>query len=258
MCALVFIGRTRTKGFSLFCPSHTALVISNRDNNLKTKQSTSRSYLFQRIFRSKLFVHWVGILVSCCRLCFEDQFSTPKDEIGGKKRSRRSIMKGIRSGDYTRKRTRWNNSKRKRDDPPSSSIHESIKFAHSEAASSVGNVGNDFDFYKITHIQSLVSFTKQLLCPDCKCLWNGFVSLKERSELYVQLEFVYDNCASVVRLRSSAEISDGSRHEINVRLALVSPLSGLGPAGVMKLLGSLNLPPPVQETKNIVKDKNSF
>ncbi|CAF3322491.1 unnamed protein product [Rotaria socialis] len=41
----------------------------------------------------------------------------------------------------------------------------------------------------------------------------------------------------------------GRRHEINIRLAIGSTLCGLGRDGVMKLLGALNLPPPIQEHK---------
>ena len=41
----------------------------------------------------------------------------------------------------------------------------------------------------------------------------------------------------------------GRRREINVRLATGSTLRGLGRSGIMKLLGALNLPPPVQENK---------
>ena len=41
----------------------------------------------------------------------------------------------------------------------------------------------------------------------------------------------------------------GRCHEINVRLSIGNILSGLGRSGVMKLLGALNLPPPVQENK---------
>jgi hypothetical protein len=39
------------------------------------------------------------------------------------------------------------------------------------------------------------------------------------------------------------------RHEIHVRLAIGGTLFGLGRNAIMKLLGALNLPPPVQERK---------
>ena len=148
-------------------------------------------------------------------------------------------MKQVRSGDL----------KRKRVDSSCSNTHEPIKSADSQSTPRMGPVESDLDFNIITHVNSLISLAQQFLCPDCKCLWQGFVSVKERSGLYIQLEFTCDNCAYVTRLRSSPEIPGGRRHEINVRLAIGSTLSGLGRVGVMKLLGSLNLPPPVQEEK---------
>ena len=54
---------------------------------------------------------------------------------------------------------------------------------------------------------------------------------------------------SSTRLYSSPSMLIGRLHEINIRLAIGSTLSGLGCSGVMKLLGALNLPPPFQENK---------
>ncbi len=44
-------------------------------------------------------------------------------------------------------------------------------------------------------------------------------------------------------------MKNSRRQEINVRLAIGGTLCGLGRNGLMKLLGALNLPPPVQEEK---------
>jgi hypothetical protein len=44
-------------------------------------------------------------------------------------------------------------------------------------------------------------------------------------------------------------MQNSRRHEINVRLAIGGTLCGLGPNGLIKLLGALNLPAPIQEHK---------
>ena len=111
------------------------------------------------------------------------------------------------------------------------------------------NTEDTLNFNLITRMNSLLYLLKQFLCPGCRMLWDGLVTVKERNGLYLQLEFICRNCKSSTRLYSSPSMPTGRRHEINVRLTIGSTLSGLGRSGVMKLLGTLNLPPPVQENK---------
>jgi hypothetical protein len=73
--------------------------------------------------------------------------------------------------------------------------------------------------------------------------------VKERNGLYMQLEFVCYNCGFSTRLSSSPQMPNSRRHEVNVRLVIGDTLCGLGRGGIIKLLGALNLPPPVQEEK---------
>ncbi|CAF1453077.1 unnamed protein product [Rotaria sordida] len=118
-----------------------------------------------------------------------------------------------------------------------------------ESTTSKQNVKDNLDFNLIIHMNSLISLLKQFLCPGCNKYWDGLTTVKERNGLYMQLEFMCYNCGFLTRLYSSPKMQNGRRHEINVRLGIGGTLCGLGHSGVMKLLGALNLPPPIQEHK---------
>ncbi|CAM4908808.1 unnamed protein product [Rotaria socialis] len=157
-----------------------------------------------------------------------------------KKKSRKSVIKRIRS----------ENLKRKRDYISSSSANEeSIMPMQNESTSSKQNVNDNLDFNLIIHMNSLISLLKQFIFSGCNKRWDGSTTIKERNGLYIQLEFMCNHCGFLTRLYSSPKMRNGRRHEINVRLAIGGTLCGLGRSGIMKLLGSLNLPPPVQEHK---------
>ncbi|CAF1481850.1 unnamed protein product, partial [Rotaria sordida] len=53
----------------------------------------------------------------------------------------------------------------------------------------------------------------------------------------------------ITHLHSSPQIPNTRRREINIRLEIGGILCGLSHGGVMKFLGALNLPPPVQEQR---------
>ena len=169
-----------------------------------------------------------------------------KGNIRHKNKSRRSIMKQIRSFNVKRKRDSSSSSS----SSSSSNINaQSTVFTKNESTSSVENAEHDLNFFSIIYMKFLLSFVKKFLCSECKSSWNGSVSLKERNGLYIQFEFICSNCASITRLSTSPQMSNTRRQEINVRLALGGALCGLGRNGLVKLLGCLNLPPPVQDEK---------
>ncbi|CAF1331416.1 unnamed protein product [Rotaria sordida] len=118
-----------------------------------------------------------------------------------------------------------------------------------ESTTSKQNVKDNLDFNLIIHMNSLISLLKQFLCPGCNKYWDGSTTVKERNGLYMQLEFMCYNCGFLTRIYSSPKMQTGRRHEINVRSGIGGTLCGLGRSGVMKLLGALNLPPPIQEHK---------
>ena len=157
-----------------------------------------------------------------------------------KNKRKKSIMKEIRS----------ENLKRKRDNASSSSANEeSMVSVQDESISGKQNVKDNLDFNVIIHMNSVISLLKQFLCSGCNKYWDGSVAVKERNGLFMQLEFMCDNCGFLTRLHSSPKIQNGRRHEVNVRLGIGGTLCGLGRGGLMKLLGALNLPPPIQEHK---------
>ncbi|CAF0988099.1 unnamed protein product [Didymodactylos carnosus] len=126
---------------------------------------------------------------------------------------------------------------------------ESTNSVQNQSTSSIENIEDNMNFYLIIHLNPLISSLQQFLCSECNNLWDGSVSVKERNGLYMQLEFKCHSCGFLTRLCSSPQIPNSRRHDINVRLAIGGTLCGLGRNGLMKLLGALNLPPPVQEQK---------
>ncbi|CAF1132945.1 unnamed protein product [Didymodactylos carnosus] len=163
-----------------------------------------------------------------------------KSSICHKTESRRSIIKQIRS----------ENLNRKRGYSSSSDINkESTNSVQNQFTSSIENIEDGMDFYLIIHLNSLISLLQQFLCSERNNLWDESVSIKEQNGLYMQLEFKCHSCGFLTRLCSSPQVPNSRRHDINVRLAIGGTLCGLGRNGLMKLLGALSLPPPVQEQK---------
>jgi hypothetical protein len=163
---------------------------------------------------------------------------------------KRNICYKTKSRRLVTKRNRPDNLKRKRDHSSSSSTgEESMMSMQSQSTSSKKTVEDNLNFNLIIHLNSLTSLLKQFLCPGCKKFWDGSVTIKERNGLYMQLEFMCYSCESLARLYSSPKMPTGRRPEINIRLGIGGTLCGLGRAGMMKLMGALNLPPPIQEHK---------
>jgi hypothetical protein len=149
------------------------------------------------------------------------------------KRSRSSIMRQVRAS--------------KVDDMEINSPLPS-EITDQESNTSTRNDPDDvMQCYSIIQMESLISLMKQTLCSGCNNRWNGFLSIEKRDGLYLQLAFVCSNCANVTNLHSSPKLPNSRRFEINVRLAIGGTLSGIGYSGVKKLLGVMNLPPPIKE-----------
>jgi hypothetical protein len=163
-----------------------------------------------------------------------------KRNICYKKKSRRSIMKRIRPDTQKRQRTYSSSS---------NTDEKSVNSIQNQSTSSIKHIKDNLDFYFIIHMNSLMLLLKQVLCSGCNRYWDGSVFIRERNGLYMQLEFKCSNCGSLIHLYSSPKMQNSRRHEINIRLAIGGTLCGLGHSGMIKLLGALNLPPPVQEYK---------
>ncbi|CAF0903988.1 unnamed protein product [Adineta ricciae] len=143
-----------------------------------------------------------------------------------KTRSRKSVMRKIRPGATKRKRS-------------SSSVSNT---SNSERVEQVQKVKRFLDSYTIIHTKSLIILLEHFKCSQCNSLWKGSPIMRERNGLYVQFEFVCFYCEAPTRLFSSATLPNSKRHDINVILALGGTLCGL-----VKLVGALNLSPPIQE-----------
>ncbi|CAF1041440.1 unnamed protein product [Rotaria sordida] len=135
------------------------------------------------------------------------------------------------------------------DSSSASSDEDSVMSVQNQFTSSTDNADDMMNFYLIIHMQSLILLLKQTLCSECNNYWNGSASIKQRDGLYMHIEFMCSNCRFITHLHSSPQIPNTRRREINIRLEIGGILCGLSHGGVMKFLGALNLPPPVQEQR---------
>ena len=99
---------------------------------------------------------------------------------------------------------------------------ESMVYVQSQLTPRKSNIEDTLNFSLITHMNSLLYLLKQFLCPGCRMVWDGSVTIKERNGLYLELEFICHNCKSSTRLYSSPSMPTGRRHEINALLAIGS------------------------------------
>ena len=53
----------------------------------------------------------------------------------------------------------------------------------SQSTSRKLNTEDTLNFYLITHMNSLLYLPKQFLCPGCRMLWDGSLTVKERNGL---------------------------------------------------------------------------
>ena len=107
----------------------------------------------------------------------------------------------------------------------SSTNDESMMSVQSQPTPRKSNIEDTLNFSLITHMNSLLCLLKQFLYPGCRMLWDGSVTIEERNELYLQLEFICHNCKSSTRLYPSPSMPTSRCHEINVRLAIGSTYS---------------------------------
>ena len=157
-----------------------------------------------------------------------------------KRKSRRSIMRHVRLTIRRKKST----------DASEHSSHEESNDSDTERPSSDIDDSRDMtNSYSIIHVKSLLSFLKRTLCAGCESLWDGEISMKRREGLYTQFQFKCINCGYVNGLSSSPLVPNSRRREINNRLAIGTVLLGVSYSGMIRLLGALNLPPPVQENR---------
>ncbi|CAF5006014.1 unnamed protein product [Rotaria sp. Silwood1] len=105
---------------------------------------------------------------------------------------------------------------------------------------------DEYDFYQLVHNSSLLELMKNTICQSCLENWDGKMHLKKREGLYFSIEFQCQ-CSNIIRINSSTQSSNTKHRDINIRSVIAANLSGVGHAGLMKICGALNVPPPVDE-----------
>ena len=133
-----------------------------------------------------------------------------------KKKSQILIIRRNRTSKLMRKRSRSSSS---------NTNDESVMSVQSPPIPRKLNIEDTLNFSLITHMNSLLYLLKQFLCPRCRMLWDGSVTIKERNGLYLQLEFICYSCKSSTRLYSPPSMPTGRYHEINVPLVIDSTYS---------------------------------
>ena len=157
-----------------------------------------------------------------------------------KRISKRSIMRRVRINIGRKKST------------DASEHSSSAESNDSNTQRSPSDLDDDHDMtnsYSIIHVESLLSFLKRTVCAGCESLWQGEISMKRREGLYTQFQFKCMYCGSINDLCSSPLVPNSQRREINTRLAIGTVLSGVSYGVMIRLLGALNLPPPVEENR---------
>ncbi|CAF1183467.1 unnamed protein product [Adineta ricciae] len=105
---------------------------------------------------------------------------------------------------------------------------------------------DEHDFYQVIHNSFLLELMRNTICQSCFHNWNGIMRLTKREGLYCSTEFECQ-CSNIVRCNSSSQSTSTRYRDINIRSVLAANLSGVGYAGLTKICGALNIPPPIEE-----------
>ncbi|CAF4080776.1 unnamed protein product [Rotaria sordida] len=125
----------------------------------------------------------------------------------------------------------------------------------STSANSNSNV--PMDGYTILQNQVLFTLMCKTNCEDCGNRWNGTINIKKREGLFVILSFnVHRVQIPSPLVKTSPKIVASDRRDINVRSQIGGHLCGIRHAGLVKLMGAMNLPSPIQDQIYSKWDKN--
>ncbi|CAF1311457.1 unnamed protein product [Rotaria sordida] len=102
---------------------------------------------------------------------------------------------------------------------------------------------DEMDFYQVIHNSFLLELMRNTICIGCKEQWNGKIHII----LYCSLAFTCQKCEHTIQINTSKMIPDTKHRDINIRVQLGAHLAGIGRAGVAKIFGTMNIPPPVKE-----------
>ncbi|CAF3053373.1 unnamed protein product, partial [Rotaria sp. Silwood2] len=117
----------------------------------------------------------------------------------------------------------------------------------STSANSNSNV--PMDGYTILQNQVLFTLMCKTNCEGCGNRWNGTININKREGLFVILSFQCSSCKNTITIETSPKIVASNRRDINVRSQIGGHLCGIRHAGLVKLMGAMNLPSPIQDER---------
>ncbi|CAF1612010.1 unnamed protein product [Rotaria sp. Silwood1] len=112
------------------------------------------------------------------------------------------------------------------------------------------------DRYSIIQTQVLLSLIFKTNCEACRNRWSGNMNINKREGLFLILSFQCSICQNIITIETSPKIVASDRRDINVRSKISGHLCGIRHAGLVKLMGALNLPSPIQDERYSKWDRN--
>ncbi|CAF1415536.1 unnamed protein product [Adineta steineri] len=103
--------------------------------------------------------------------------------------------------------------------------------------------------YTILQNQVLFSLMGKTNCESCGQRWNGIMNIKKREGLFLILSFRCSSCKNTINIETSPQIVSSARRDVNVRSQIGAHLCGIKYAGLVKLMGVMNLPSPIHDER---------
>ncbi|CAF2788287.1 unnamed protein product [Rotaria sp. Silwood2] len=105
------------------------------------------------------------------------------------------------------------------------------------------------DGCSIIQNQVLFSLMCNTNCEGCANPWSGMMNINKREGLFLILSFrcsIYQNTTTI---ETSPKVVASDRRDINVRSQIGGHLCGIRHTGLVKLMGAMNLPSPIQDER---------
>ncbi|CAF3486716.1 unnamed protein product [Rotaria sp. Silwood1] len=122
--------------------------------------------------------------------------------------------------------------------------------------STSANSNVPMDGYTILQNQVLFTLMCKTNCEGCGNRWNGTININKREGLFVILSFQCSSCTNIITIETSPKVVGSDRRDINVRSQIGGHLCGIRHAGLVKLMGAMNLPSTIQDERYSKWDKD--
>ncbi|CAF3595071.1 unnamed protein product, partial [Rotaria socialis] len=120
---------------------------------------------------------------------------------------------------------------------------------HTPSTSSKPDSNVPLDGYSIIQNQMLFALICKTNCEVCGSRWNGKMNINKREGLFLILSFQCSTCQNIITIETSPKIVASDRRDINVRSQIGGHLCGIRHAGLVKLMGVMNLPSPIHDER---------